>query len=90
MVNIHIAGHNDFHCPVGWTVEQARNKIRSMYGLINGGIERNGEAMASNDTITSEGDYHFINSQPHQTQGKDRFLISSHLISCHLTTLFIK
>ena len=38
MVNIHIAEHNDFHCPLGWTVEQARNEIRSSRLLMGGEI----------------------------------------------------
>ena len=46
MVNIYISGRNDFPCPVGWSAEQAEMKIRSMYGLMYGGIVRNGLAMA--------------------------------------------
>jgi hypothetical protein len=34
MVNINIAGHKEFHCPVGRTVEEAVGAIRSMYGLL--------------------------------------------------------
>ena len=63
MVNIVVAGHSVFPCPVGWTVEKARNEIRSRYGLLNGGIDRNGEAMASDDIITADGDYRFVNFQ---------------------------
>ena len=66
MVNIHIAGYNDFHCPIDWTVEKAEKKIRSGYGLLNGLIERNGVAMDSDDTITADGDYHFVNFQEQQ------------------------
>eukprot|EP01040_Poterioochromonas_malhamensis_P014943 gene14943-16633_t len=66
MVNIVIAGHNDFPCPVGWTVAQAEERIRSRYGLINGGIDRNGEAMAATDTITADGNYQFVNFQSQQ------------------------
>ncbi len=63
MVNIIIAGHDDFPCPVGWTVALAEERIRVGYGLLNGFIRKNGEAMASSDIITADGDYHFVNFQ---------------------------
>ncbi len=66
MVTIVIAGHSDFPCPVGWTVEEATNEIRSMYGLSNGGIRRNGEAMRPIDAITAGGNYQFVNFQSQQ------------------------
>ncbi len=75
MVNIHIAGHSGFHCPVGWTVGKAEARIRSGYGLINGLIERNEEAMASDDIITADGDYHFVNFQEQQETGISFFII---------------
>lgn len=75
MVNIHIAGYNDFHCPAGRKVEEAVNAIRSMFVLIGGGIERNGEALFPNDTVTVTGDYHFVNFQPQQPQGISFFII---------------
>lgn len=65
-VNIHIAGRNDFHCPIGRRVEEVTNIIRSGRGLIYGEIQRNGVVMFPNDIITSEGDYHFVNFQEHQ------------------------
>ncbi len=65
-VNIRIAGRNPFACPIAWTVEEARNEIRSMYGLINGGITRNGIVMRSSDLITSDGEYDFVNFQEQQ------------------------
>ena len=65
-VNIHIEGKADFPCPVGWTVEQATNAIRSEYGVMHGGIRRNGEATLPNDTITVHGDYVFVNFVPQQ------------------------
>lgn len=60
---IHIAGYNDFPCSDGWTVDMAENRIHSRYGLINGGIERNGVAMTSIDTITADPDYELVNFQ---------------------------
>lgn len=68
MVNIDIEGHKNFPCPVDRTVEEAENKIRSMYGLLNGGILKNGVAMFLNDIITAEADgvYQFVNFQPQQ------------------------
>eukprot|EP01040_Poterioochromonas_malhamensis_P015584 gene15585-17467_t len=38
VVIIRIAGHNNFPCPVGRTVEETGDAIRSRYGLRNGGI----------------------------------------------------
>lgn len=51
--NIHVQGKADFPGQVGWTVEQAVMQIRSMYGVMHGGIRRNGEATLPNDTICS-------------------------------------
>lgn len=31
-----------FRCPIDWTVEQGEQRIRSFYGLKNGGIEHDG------------------------------------------------
>jgi hypothetical protein len=66
VVVIYIAGQNDFPCPDGWTVDMAENRIRSRYGFLNGGIDRNGEAMASTDTITPGSHYEFVNFQSQQ------------------------
>ncbi len=63
---VNIAGHSDFPCPVGWTVEEAVNAIRSEYGFINGGVLRNGEAMRHTDAITAGGNYQFVNFQSQQ------------------------
>ena len=90
MVNIHIAGHNDFRCPVDRTVEEAVNAIRSMFGLINGGIERNGEAMFPNDGITAVGEYQFVNFQ--SQQGKVSLFVSLNnpfLFARYLLCLFL-
>jgi hypothetical protein len=62
-VNIRISGRNDFICPVGKTVEQVEGRIRSEYGLTNGGIKKNGVAMFPDDIITNDGEYHFVNFQ---------------------------
>jgi hypothetical protein len=64
MVNIRISGQKDFPCPVSWTVEKAEERIRSMFGLVNGGILKNGEATDPAETITNDGDYEFVNAQP--------------------------
>ena len=63
MVNIYIADHPNFPCPIGRTVEEAVNAIRSGYGFLNGFIVRNGEAIFLNDIISADGDYRFINFQ---------------------------
>jgi hypothetical protein len=68
-VNIHIAVENSFACPVGWTVDKAEKRIRSMYRFEGGGIIKNGVATDSDDIITSDGDYHFINYQELQVAG---------------------
>ena len=65
-VNIHIAGRNDFPCPIGRIVEEVINVIRSGRLLLGGEIQRNGQVMFPNDIITSDGDYHFVNFQEHQ------------------------
>jgi hypothetical protein len=62
-VNIHIADRNDFICPVGRTVEEVTNAVRSEYGLMYGEIQRNEVVMFPNDIITADGDYHFVNFQ---------------------------
>lgn len=66
-VNIHIYNHRNFPCPVGWTVEETESRIRSMYGLVNGGIIKNGIVMRSTDSITADGEYQFVNF--HENQG---------------------
>ncbi len=47
MVNItvEVSSAEPFSCEAEdkWTVEEAENKIRSKYGLMNGGIKRNGK-----------------------------------------------
>jgi len=68
-VNIHIAGRNSLSCPVGRTVEEVRNEIRSGYRLEGGFLTKNGVMMFSNDVITSDGDYHFVNYQEHHESG---------------------
>lgn len=68
-VSIQIAGKNSFPCPVGWTGEEARNEIRSGYRLDGGFLIKNGVAMRSNDPITADGDYHFVNFQEQQGTG---------------------
>jgi hypothetical protein len=63
-VNIRISGRNDFICPVGKTVEQVEGRIRSMFVLNGGGIEKNGVSMFPDDIITNGDDeYHFVNFQ---------------------------
>ena len=52
-VNIHIAGRNDFPCPIGRIVEEATNIIRSARGLMYGEIQRNGVVMISLGNITT-------------------------------------
>lgn len=64
--NIHIAGRNDFPCPIGRTVEEVEERIRSIHLLTGGGILRNGVALFPNDVITLEGDYHFVDFQEQQ------------------------
>lgn len=63
VVVFHIASHNGFLCPDVWTVDLAENRISSRYGLMNGGIYRNGVAMVSTDTITAGPGYEFVNFQ---------------------------
>lgn len=67
-VIIHIAGQSDFPCPDGWTVDITENRIRSRYGFLNGGIDRNCEAMASTDKITPGPHYEFVNFQSQQSK----------------------
>ncbi len=42
-------------------MEEAEARIQSGYGLLSGFIERNGVVMRSNDSITTDGNYHFVN-----------------------------
>jgi hypothetical protein len=70
-VNIYVAEGKSFPCPVGWTVDRAERRIRSENELRGGGIRRNGLAMDSDDLITSDGDYQFVNYQEH-IQGAKR------------------
>ncbi len=65
-VNIRIAGRNDFHCPLGWTVGKAIKNIREGRGLRYGEIENGGVAMDTDDVVTSDGEYHFVNFQEEQ------------------------
>ena len=67
MVNISICGHEDFHCPVKWIVEEAIREIRSMYLLNRGEIKRNGEVMCLDTFIIPDGSYEFTQFQ--QTLG---------------------
>jgi hypothetical protein len=62
-VNIYVAEGKFFPCPVGWTVDRAETRIRTMYRLEGGGVLQNGVAMDSVDLITSDGDYRFVNYQ---------------------------
>ena len=62
--NIHIAGRNDFPCPIGRIVEEVTNVIRSGRLLLGGEIQRNGVVMFPNEIITADGgDYRFVNFQ---------------------------
>ena len=63
MVNIIVEGYSDFPCPIGWTVEKAKNEIRSGYGFVNGFILRNNEAMSSDEIITTDGNYRLVKFQ---------------------------
>eukprot|EP00981_Chlorochromonas_danica_P005540 scaffold1129_cov164-Ochromonas_danica.AAC.5 len=62
-VDIEIAGRNTFHCPIGWTAGQAEARIRSSRLLMGGEIEKDGAAMDTEDPITADGHYHFVNFQ---------------------------
>jgi len=42
-----------FKCPTDWTVEEARNEIRSRYALHGGGIEKDGIAVRATDLISA-------------------------------------
>ncbi len=45
-------------------MKEGREDIRSEYGLMNGGIDKNDVAMFPNDIITDDVvDYHFVNFQ---------------------------
>ena len=69
MVNIKIVGYPDFPCPEGWTADDAINGIRSMFGLIYGGILRNGLAVLPTSEIQERDDkgsrvsYEFVGFQ---------------------------
>jgi hypothetical protein len=79
MVNITVEeSTRPFNCPAGWTVNKAEVRIRSMYGLIHGGIERNGEAADPADLIQEGFKYVFVGGQSApQAQGKGhKYLIS--------------
>ncbi len=72
MVDITVEGHANklFKCPVGWTMKEAKDEIRERYGLMNRGIERNGEAAKSKDVI-EEGEgiaYVFVDGEKIETE----------------------
>ena len=58
---IRIEGFDDFCCPVGWTVKDAKAEIRSEHGLANGGIKRTTVSTRDCDLIDGEGEYRFVN-----------------------------
>jgi hypothetical protein len=61
MVNIRIPGQKDFRCQAGQRAEDVVNTIRASRLFAGGEIERNEFAMLSNDLITEDGDYAFVN-----------------------------
>ncbi len=61
MVNITVVVCNKiFACPVGWTVKEAEEEIRSRHGLINGGIYKNGMSTRPADQIEEVVAYEFV------------------------------
>ena len=50
--DVHVNGQV-FRCSVEWTVEQAETRIRSFYGLQNGGIVEDGDPVLGTQLISS-------------------------------------
>ena len=77
-----IAGDDfNFPCPVGWTVEAARNEIRSRYNLVGGGIDRDGVPLAASEVIGNTGVLTFVGGT--STLGKHSRIHSPiHLSPC--------
>ena len=74
MINIKIAGYEDFKCRAGSTIEDVVRAIRSMYGLINGGIRTNdGMIMLPRDTLEEDAGYEFVLFAHRQSQQGKRF-----------------
>ena len=62
-----IVGEQIFPCPVNWTVDQARNEIRSAFVLSGGYIAENNIPLAGTDTIREKtGDLEFVAGKPIQ------------------------
>ena len=71
-INVH---GNVFPCPIDWTVEEARARIRSSYGLQGGRIDHNGIPVLGTCLISSfTGNLDFVGGQSiqplQQPQGK--------------------
>ncbi len=60
-INVH---GNVFPCPTDWTVEEARARIRSSYGLQGGGIDHNRIPVLGTSLISSfTGNLDFVGGQ---------------------------
>jgi hypothetical protein len=74
-VDITVPGRKAFKCPVGWTVDRVEKRIRNIYDLSGGYIQRNNVGTDSTDLILPGARYQFFGgvekqqSAP-QAQGK--------------------
>jgi len=77
--SILVNGQN-FPCPVGWTVDQAKNEIRSAYLLAGGFLQDQNGALLGTDLIgTTVGVVSFVGGQPVQ-QGNVMILFNHFLV----------
>ncbi len=70
---IRVDGYRDFQCALGWTVEQAEERIRSSYPIVAGCITNNGIVAASSHVIEATGDYEFVITQAALAQTGKRY-----------------
>lgn len=78
--DIIVKGSN-FRCPVGWTVDQAETKIRSVFGLQFGGLTSDGIPQLGSELVVNiTGTLAFVGGQPVQLQGE--FLLAPLFVLC--------
>ena len=75
---IKVEGKPDFPCPIDWTVEQAKNEIKSGNFLVGGFLLENGEPLLGNTLISSTtGALLFTGGQPQQGDFNILFMLPS-------------
>ena len=86
-----IVGTQIFPCPIGWTVNQARDEIRSRFGLQNGGLDENGIPVLGSAMISSfRGNLTFVGGQFIQQQGKIiNLCFHSYFLICFIFCWFV-